>query len=67
MSEAVDICYRHDHYYEPGCDRAVAWNDPDLGIPWPLADPILSDRDREAPGVEELKECLDEWFGEAPL
>lgn len=46
-----EVQYKVDHGYSPAHDRAVRWNDPDLGIEWPLrsADPILSERDTAAP------------------
>jgi dTDP-4-dehydrorhamnose 3,5-epimerase len=66
LSDVADVCYRHDQVYDPALDRAIAWNDPDLGIPWPLEDPILSERDREAPRLRDLRPRLEEWFGNVP-
>ncbi|WP_031466256.1 dTDP-4-dehydrorhamnose 3,5-epimerase family protein [Sciscionella sediminilitoris] len=43
-----DVCYRIDRPHEPGEDIAVRYDDPDLGIRWPLGDPILSARDAAA-------------------
>jgi dTDP-4-dehydrorhamnose 3,5-epimerase len=50
------IAYKVDAYYSREHDRAIAWNDPDLGIAWPLteAEAHLSDKDRAAPGMAEL-------------
>lgn len=64
LSEDCDVFYLHDRFYEPGLDVAVAWNDEDLAIPWPLPDPILSQRDRTAPVLREMLPRLREWFGE---
>lgn len=64
LSAASDVCYRHDAFYDPALERAVAWNDPELAIEWPLADPLLSDRDRAAPALDELREALTAWFGD---
>ncbi len=63
LTEEVDVCYRHDRFYEPGLDVAVAYDDPDLGVSWPLADPIVSERDRTAPSLETMLPQLQEWFG----
>ncbi|HKL26064.1 MAG TPA: dTDP-4-dehydrorhamnose 3,5-epimerase family protein [Desulfuromonadales bacterium] len=41
--------YKTTDYYAPECDRAVHWNDPELGIEWPLeGSPILSPKDAAA-------------------
>jgi dTDP-4-dehydrorhamnose 3,5-epimerase len=50
------VAYKVDAYYSPAHDRALAWNDPDVGIAWPLADAeaILSDKDRRAPRLAEI-------------
>lgn len=63
ISEVADVCYRVDAFYEPALEAAVSWSDPELGIPWPLADPILSERDRAAPTLEEIKPRLADWYG----
>jgi dTDP-4-dehydrorhamnose 3,5-epimerase len=64
LSDFADVCYRVDAYYEPSLDVAVAWNDPEIGIPWPLPDPLVSQRDKNAPLLSEIRPHLTEWFGE---
>lgn len=45
-----EIQYKCDAFYAPEADAAIRWNDPDIGIDWPLdADPILSAKDEAAP------------------
>lgn len=45
-----EIQYKCDAFYAPEADAAIRWNDPDIGIEWPLdADPILSAKDEAAP------------------
>src|SRR3954447_6532336 len=39
LTPEVDICYKHDAVYAPELEIAVAYDDPELGIDWPLADP----------------------------
>jgi dTDP-4-dehydrorhamnose 3,5-epimerase len=34
--------------YQPGGDRTIAWNDPDIGIEWPVSAPMMSERDAAA-------------------
>jgi dTDP-4-dehydrorhamnose 3,5-epimerase len=64
LSETADVCYRVDAYYDPALDVAVAWNDPEIGIEWPLRNPIVSQRDRSAPSLDAIRPRLAEWFGE---
>ena len=46
VSEHAEILYKTTDYYAPQHERSIAWNDPDLAIPWPLtAGPILSAKD----------------------
>lgn len=46
LSDVADVFYKATEYYEPKSDRTLAWNDPTLGIPWPLdGEPVLSDKD----------------------
>ena len=49
LSDSADFLYKTTDYYAPQHQRAVLWNDPAIGIDWPLDDtPILSDKDRDA-------------------
>jgi len=54
LTEDVEFLYKADRYYNFDSDRSIAWNDPEVHIKWPIADPILSDKDKRAPL---LKEC----------
>jgi dTDP-4-dehydrorhamnose 3,5-epimerase len=45
----VRLLYLVDAYYTGEDEHGLAWNDPDVGIDWPVAEPILSDRDRANP------------------
>lgn len=49
LSEIVGLAYKLTDYYFPAGERTIAWNDPDLAIPWPIAADcaILSDKDRK--------------------
>lgn len=45
----VTLTYLVDRYYDPSDELGLAWDDPDAAIPWPVANPLLSDRDRSNP------------------
>ncbi|MCM3629990.1 dTDP-4-dehydrorhamnose 3,5-epimerase [Paenibacillus glycanilyticus] len=45
----TQVLYKADAFYSPELDRGILWSDPALGIDWPTANPILSDKDREHP------------------
>lgn len=53
VSESADFLYKVTSYYAPAEERGIAWDDPALGIEWPVQDPILSDRDRHHPPLAE--------------
>jgi dTDP-4-dehydrorhamnose 3,5-epimerase len=46
ISDWADFIYKCTDYYDPSDQHAVVWNDPDLGIEWPINDPILSEKDQ---------------------
>ncbi|MCW3473926.1 dTDP-4-dehydrorhamnose 3,5-epimerase [Limobrevibacterium gyesilva] len=46
LADDTVVEYTMSAFYEPGAASGVRWNDPAFGITWPVADPILSDRDR---------------------
>jgi dTDP-4-dehydrorhamnose 3,5-epimerase len=47
----TEVQYKVTDYYAPECDRGILWNDPALGIPWPVAanEAVLSDKDHKQP------------------
>lgn len=60
MSETADVLYKATDFYHPETERSVVWNDPDVGIEWPVPDDVvvLSDRDRAAPRLD-LRHVFD--------
>jgi dTDP-4-dehydrorhamnose 3,5-epimerase len=48
LSETVLFAYKCTRYYRPEFETAIAWDDPAIGIPWPIKDPKLSAKDRAA-------------------
>lgn len=52
-SEVVDLHYKCTDYYVPGDEYGVRWDDPALGIPWPVKTPILSQKDKQLPILAE--------------
>lgn len=49
VSDEADVLYKVTAEYAPDLERGVRWNDPDLGIDWPVNEPILSPKDRGLP------------------
>ena len=45
----TNVIYKVDEYYDPEFDRGILWNDPDIGIDWPVSSPLLSDKDSKLP------------------
>jgi len=64
LSDVADVLYKQTTYFEPEIERAVAWNDPDIAIAWPLPveELIVSERDAAAPRLREIADELPfEW------
>ena len=53
LSEDVEVQYKVDNYYSPEHDRSIRFNDPQIGIDWGLEHPILSEKDLNAPWLED--------------
>jgi dTDP-4-dehydrorhamnose 3,5-epimerase len=58
VSPNAQVEYKCTDLYEPASEIGVAWNDPTLSISWPVAQPLLSERDRRNPTLAELMERL---------
>jgi dTDP-4-dehydrorhamnose 3,5-epimerase len=60
-SEAV-VVYKCSRLYSPADERTIRWNDSSLAIPWPVTDPVLTERDAIAPSLRELScDQLPRW------
>lgn len=58
LSATAEFVYKCSDFYRPGDEGGLRWNDPDIGIAWPIAEgtaPILSEKDRMNPFLRELK------------
>ncbi|HVE44993.1 MAG TPA: dTDP-4-dehydrorhamnose 3,5-epimerase [Gammaproteobacteria bacterium] len=59
LSKTACFHYKCTDFYVPTADRGIIWNDPQLQIPWPVTTPILSDKDKSYPTLNEIAhECL---------
>lgn len=59
LAPGTEFEYKVDAYYAPDRDAGIAWNDPDLGIDWPLGDSgsaglVLSDKDKTLPRLQDF-------------
>jgi dTDP-4-dehydrorhamnose 3,5-epimerase len=53
LSEEAIVSYKVTEEYAPEQDRGIIWNDPDIGIQWPIREPVLSTKDAQLPPLEE--------------
>ena len=60
LTDPADVSYRIDRPHDPSEDVTIAFDDPDLGIPWPLPVSVMSGRDREAPSLAAALELMTE-------
>jgi dTDP-4-dehydrorhamnose 3,5-epimerase len=58
LSEVADVSYKVSSYYDPETERGIAWDDPALGIEWPIEQPVVSPRDQSNPVLAELADLL---------
>jgi dTDP-4-dehydrorhamnose 3,5-epimerase len=49
LTDECEVFYKTTGYYSPQHDRGFRWDDPGVGIEWPVADPVLSEKDAQAP------------------
>ncbi len=58
LSDEADVAYKLSSYYDPEQEAGIRWDDPDVGIDWPISDPVLSERDRTAPTLAQVADEL---------
>jgi dTDP-4-dehydrorhamnose 3,5-epimerase len=67
VSPVAQVEYKCTAIYDPKGELGIAWNDPALGIEWPIADPLLSDRDARHPPLASVLEQLPAFAGNTDL
>ena len=55
LSDTAEILYKSTNPYSPQNERGIAWNDPEIGIDWPVKEPILSGKDRANPLLKQAE------------
>jgi dTDP-4-dehydrorhamnose 3,5-epimerase len=56
LTEWADVQYKCTGYYTPEAEGVLAWNDPEVGVAWPIAEPILSRRDSQGRSLRQYLE-----------
>jgi dTDP-4-dehydrorhamnose 3,5-epimerase len=54
LSDLADVAYKLTSVYDPETEAGIRWDDPDVGVEWPVKDPQLSERDETAPLLSEV-------------
>ena len=62
-SEVAEFEYKCTDYYDPGSEISVRWDDPAIGIEWPISEPVLSEKDAAAKTLAELEDRLPRFEG----
>ncbi len=55
ISETAEFVYKCSDFYNPGDEGGLVWNDPEVGIDWPVKDPTLSEKDKAYPGLRDIQ------------
>jgi dTDP-4-dehydrorhamnose 3,5-epimerase len=58
LSDVADVTYLCSSTYDPATESGIAWDDPEVGVEWPVGAPLVSARDRGAPTLAEVAETL---------
>ena len=58
LSEEADATYLVSSVYDPATEAGIAWDDPDVGVDWRVAEPLLSERDKAAPKLADVADSL---------
>ena len=58
LSDVADVTYLLSSTYDPATEAGIAWDDPDVGVEWPVDEPLLSERDKSAAKLSEVVDTL---------
>jgi dTDP-4-dehydrorhamnose 3,5-epimerase len=58
LSETADVDYQLSSYFDPATEAGIAWDDPGVGVEWPVTEPLLSERDKTAPKLGDIRDEL---------
>ncbi|WNM59904.1 dTDP-4-dehydrorhamnose 3,5-epimerase [Candidatus Nitrospira allomarina] len=61
LSEVAEVEYKCTDVYAPGGEVTIRWNDPRIGIQWPIEQPLLSAKDAAGQGLDELSDQLPDY------
>ncbi|ASJ15377.1 dTDP-4-dehydrorhamnose 3,5-epimerase [Thermococcus radiotolerans] len=56
LSDVAEVVYKVDNVYAPDYEGGIIWNDPEIGIDWPIDEPTVSEKDRKWPTLREAIE-----------
>jgi dTDP-4-dehydrorhamnose 3,5-epimerase len=54
LTERAEVLYKCSAYYSAKDDRGILWDDEDIGVDWPVKDPILSEKDLDNPKLRDI-------------
>ena len=54
LSDDAEVTYKCTSLYVPSEDAGIRWDDPDIGVDWPIENPVVSEKDRNAPFLKDL-------------
>jgi len=57
VSNYCEIQYKQTNFYDPDAERGIAWDDPDVGIEWPIKDAVLSKKDQQQPSFAAYRQA----------
>ena len=53
LEDNTNVLYKSTNEYNKESERGISWNDPEIGIKWPLDNPLLSDKDKKHPVLKD--------------
>lgn len=65
LSEHARVAYKCDTLYDKAAELSILWNDPDIGIEWPIQSPVLSPKDAAAPRLRDIDPARLPRYGTA--